>query len=150
MPDRSSDPKATLSTRRTIAASPQAIFSRFADPAALARWWGPDGFTNTFETFEFEPGGRWVFVMHGPNGIDYANECVFRIVQPDSEIVIEHVVEPWFVLTVKLKPQDHGTLLTWDQEFGTPEMAEKVAAICGPANEQNLNRLEAELSAVRL
>lgn len=147
MPQPSNDPKATLSTRRTIAASPQAIFSRFADPAALARWWGPDGFTNTFETFEFEPGGRWFFVMHGPNGIDYANECVFRAVRPDSEIVIEHVVEPWFVLSVKLTPQGDGTLLTWDQEFETAEMAGKVAAICGPANEQNLNRLEAELSA---
>lgn len=148
MPQPSNDTKATLSTRRTIAATPQAIFSRFADPASLARWWGPDGFTNTFETFEFEPGGRWVFVMHGPNGIDYANECVFRSVRPDSEIVIEHVVEPWFVLSVKLTPQADGTLLTWDQEFESAEMAGKVAAICGPANEQNLNRLEAELSAV--
>ena len=150
MPKSSSDPQAVLSTRRTIAASPQAVFSRFADPAALARWWGPDGFTNTFETFEFEPDGRWVFVMHGPNGIDYANECVFRVVQPDSEIVIEHVAEPWFVLTVKLTTQDNGTLLTWDQEFESAEMASKVAAICGPANEQNLNRLEAELSAASL
>ena len=147
MPDPSSDPQATLSTRRTIAASPRAIFSRFADPASLARWWGPDGFTNTFETFEFETAGRWVFVMHGPNGIDYANECVFRVVRPDAEIVIEHVVEPWFTLTIKLIPEGSGTLLIWDQKFESAEVAGKVAAICGPANEQNLNRLEAELTS---
>lgn len=149
MPTRSSDPCAVLSTQRVIAASPREIFSRFADSAALARWWGPDGFTNTFEIFEFEPDGRWLFVMHGPNGIDYSNECVFRIVRPDAEVVIEHVVEPRFVLTVRLKPHETGTLLTWDQEFETPEVAGKVAAICEPANEQNLNRLEAELSAAQ-
>jgi len=30
--------------------------------------------------------------MHGPNGANYPNESVFREVQPDTMIVIEHVV----------------------------------------------------------
>jgi uncharacterized protein YndB with AHSA1/START domain len=46
--------------------------------AAAAQWWGPEGFANTFAQFEFKPGGRWVFVMHGPNGANYPNESVFR------------------------------------------------------------------------
>src|SRR5262245_13592747 len=29
------------------------IFEAFARPEVLARWWGPNGFTNTFEVFEF-------------------------------------------------------------------------------------------------
>jgi len=142
---RSNDPRAVLATRRTIAASAEAIFAAFSDPAKLARWWGPEGFTNSFETFEFEPEGRWVFVMHGPDGIDYPNECVFRVVRPYQEIMIEHVVEPRFLLTVKLAPDEDGTSLAWDQEFETAEVAERLKVICGPANEQNLDRLESVL-----
>jgi uncharacterized protein YndB with AHSA1/START domain len=145
--NRSNDPRAVLATKRTIAASAEIIFAAFSDPAKLARWWGPDGFTNSFETFEFESEGRWVFVMHGPNGIDYPNECVFRVVRPHEEIVIEHVVEPRFLLTVKLSPASDGTSLSWDQEFETAEMAERLKVICGPANEQNLDRLENILRA---
>lgn len=139
---RSNDPHAVLSTRRTLATSPETIFAAFSDPGKLACWWGPDGFTNSFETFEFEPDGRWVFVMHGPNGIDYPNECVFRVVRPHEEIVIEHVVEPRFLLTVKMSADREGTTLSWEQEFETAEMAERLKIICGPANEQNLDRLE--------
>jgi uncharacterized protein YndB with AHSA1/START domain len=42
----------------------------------LSRWWGPAGFTNTFEVCEFKKGGRWSFVMHGPDGRNYPNESV--------------------------------------------------------------------------
>jgi uncharacterized protein YndB with AHSA1/START domain len=48
----------TFTTTREIPASPAAVFAAFQDPARLARWWGPNGFTTTFETFEFRPGGR--------------------------------------------------------------------------------------------
>ena len=39
----------------------------------LERWWGPDGFSVTTESFAFEVGGEWVFVMHGPDGVEYPN-----------------------------------------------------------------------------
>jgi uncharacterized protein YndB with AHSA1/START domain len=137
---------AVLSTERILSASPGEVFAAFEDPDRLARWWGPSGFTNTFERFEFEPEGRWVFTMHGPNGASYANESVFREILPDSRIVIEHVVQPWFRLTVTLAPQGEGTLLTWDQEFESPEFAEKMRPLSLTANEQNLDRLQALLA----
>jgi len=28
---------------------------------------------DTFGQFEFKPGGRWIFVMHGPNGANCPN-----------------------------------------------------------------------------
>ncbi|HEX8452294.1 MAG TPA: SRPBCC family protein [Longimicrobium sp.] len=144
---QANNPSAALSTERLLPASPRAIFAAFEQPEQLARWWGPSGFTNTFERFEFKPGGRWVFVMHGPNGADYPNESVFREIQPDTRIVIEHVVEPLFTLTVTLTPQDGHTHLTWVQEFETPETAERLRPICDPANEQNLDRLQALLAS---
>lgn len=61
------NPDAAVSTERVLPASPRRVFSAFEQPERLAQWWGPSGFTNTFERFEFKPGGRWVFVMHGPS-----------------------------------------------------------------------------------
>jgi len=122
------------------------LFLAFEDPACLAQWWGPAGFTSTFEQFEFWPGGRWLFVMHAPNGANYANDSYFREIEPERRIVIEHVVEPWFRLTVTLKPQgdqQEQTHLAWDQEFASPEMAERMRPLAATANEQVLDRLQA-------
>lgn len=139
------NPDAALRTERVLAAGPRAVFAAFQQPDRLARWWGPAGFTNTFERFEFEPGGRWVFGMHAPNGASYPNESVFREITPER-IVIEHVVKPWYRLTVTLTPQDGGTHLAWVQEFESPEFAARMRSLSEPANEQNLDRLEALLT----
>ena len=135
----------TFSTSRLFAASPAALFAAIENPLRLARWWGPDGFSNRFEVFEFKTGGRWVFDMIGPDGTVYANESVFTTVETDRQVVIAHVCEPRFVLTVTLSPTDTGTLVRWDQTFADAAVADAVRAIVEPANEQNLNRLEAEL-----
>ena len=140
------DLDAAISTERLFSASPRTIFAAFEQPDRLAQWWGPAGFTNTFEQFEFRPGGRWVFVMHGPNGASYPNESVFREIEPDARIVIEHVVKPWYTLTVTLTAQDDETRLTWVQEFESPEMAAKMRSLVETANEENLDRLQALLA----
>ncbi|QEL16660.1 SRPBCC domain-containing protein [Limnoglobus roseus] len=143
-----SDNPAALRTEREIAATPREIFAAFERPESLAQWWGPDGFTNTFERFEFKPGGKWVFVMHGPNGTDYPNESVFRETRPDK-IAIELVSQPHFTLTVTLTARGDKTHLVWAQEFDSREIAEKLRPICDPANEQNLDRLQAVLAGSR-
>lgn len=140
------DPSAACRTERVLPASPRRVFAAFEQPDQLARWWGPKDFTNTFERFEFAPGGRWVFVMHGPNGTDYPNENVFRELVPDARLVIEHVAKPWYRLTVTLTPDGDKTHLAWVQEFDSPEFAAKMRPICEPANEQNLDRLESMLA----
>jgi uncharacterized protein YndB with AHSA1/START domain len=142
-----SNPNAVLSTERVLPFSPRQVFVAFEQSDRLARWWGPNGFRNTFEQFEFTPGGRWVFVMHGPNGADYPNEAVFREIQPDSKIVIEHVSPPRFTLSVLLTARGDKTHLTWIQEFESPEVAAQLRHICEPANEQNLDRLESHLAS---
>lgn len=141
------DPSAAVRTGRLLPATPRQVFAAFEQPDRLARWWGPSGFTNTFERFEFTPGGRWVFVMHGPNGASYPNESVFREIEPDSRIVIEHVVKPWYRLTVTLTDRGGETHLAWVQEFESPETAAKIRPISEPANEQNLDRLQALLAS---
>jgi uncharacterized protein YndB with AHSA1/START domain len=144
------NPNAAVSTERVLSANPRKVFAVFEQPHRLARWWGPNGFTNTFEQFEFKPGGRWVFVMHGPNGANYPNESIFREIQPNTKIVIEHVVKPWYKLTVTLTARGDQTHLAWVQEFESPEVAARMRPLCETANEQVLDRLEALLASESL
>jgi uncharacterized protein YndB with AHSA1/START domain len=137
----------TFSTTRQLAASPAEVFAAIQNPVRLAAWWGPDGFSNRFEVFEFHPGGRWVFSMVGPDGTVYPNESVFTDIQADQQVVIQHVCQPHFQLTITLKPSSGGTLLRWDQAFADASVAQAVRHIVEPANEQNLNRLSAELGS---
>ncbi len=83
--------------------------------------------------------------MHGPEGANYENACVFRTISAPPRIGILHESAPRFVLTVGLAQTDGGMLLTWAQAFDTREMADRVRSIVEPANEQNLDRLQALL-----
>lgn len=133
-------------TSRTLPYPPEAVYGAFASADTLATWWGPAGFTNSFEVFEFRAGGRWKFVMHGPDGKNYANENQFVTLVPNSKIVIEHLSVPHFTLTVELRPVAVGTYLEWTQAFDDSKTALAVKHIVEPANEQNLDRLTDALS----
>ena len=146
----SADPSdATFRTRRVLAFPRERVFEAFALPELLARWWGPNGFTNTFETFEFRPGGRWKFVMHGPDGSNYPNESVFLDLNAPSRVVIHHVSLPRYVLTITLAAHEGGTAVGWVQEFESVKAAVRLKHIVQPANEQNLDRLRSVLSEAK-
>jgi uncharacterized protein YndB with AHSA1/START domain len=130
-------------TSRKIPASPHAIFDSFSNPELLAKWWGPAGFTNIFNYFQFENGGKWSFVMHGPDGKSYPNESEFlEIVRPEK-IAIRHLSEPKFALTIAISPSENGSIVSWVQEFENEQLAKNIAHIVEPGNEQNLDRLTA-------
>lgn len=133
-----------FTTSRIFPFTPAQIFAAFSDADRLAIWWGPDGFRNTFEVFEFKPQGRWQFVMHGPDGTNYANDCTFLEISP-QKIVIRHLSQPHFTLAITLTEADGQTLLDWRQALDDPRVAAAVAHIVVPANEQNLNRLHVVL-----
>jgi len=135
----------TFQTSREISASPEEIFRAISQPERLARWWGPDGFTNTFKLFRFEAGGRWSFVMHGPDGTDYVNESEFLEIITDEKVVIRHHSQPHFTLTVQLIGSEKGTVVDWNQKFDSEDVAKSVTAIVILSNEQNLDRLTREV-----
>jgi uncharacterized protein YndB with AHSA1/START domain len=135
----------TFRTSREIPARVEEVFAAIRDPDRLARWWGPADFTNTFHVCEFKEGGSWSFVMHGPKGQDYPNECVFAEIESPKLVAVQHVSEPRFRLTIALEASAQGTTVTWAQEFESAEMAARLEAIVVPANEENLERLSVEV-----
>ena len=122
------------------------VFRAWTEPEHLARWWGPKGFTNTFREFDQRPGGRWRFVMHGPNGVDYENESVFVEIAAPARIVFRHVTAPRFEVTATFAEQGRKTRLTFRMLFETAAECAKVKLYAVEANEQNFDRLEAELA----
>ena len=158
-------PVTTFSTSREIPATVEQVFAAFSHSERLSRWWGPAGFTNTFSVCEFKKGGHWSFVMHGPDGRNYRNESVFREIEHPRKIVIQHVSGPKYRLTIVLAPsaaartgtpssrrsrprasaRGQGTVVSWSQAFESSKVASDIEHIVVPANEQNLDRLSAEV-----
>ena len=87
--------------------------------------------------------------MHGPNGSDYPQESEFTEIVPNSRIAIRHLSKPRYELTISLAPDGSGTVVSWVQAFEDPRFEPAMRHIIEPANEQNLDRLAAELERSR-
>jgi hypothetical protein len=135
-------------TQRTIEAPREIVFAAFSDPDQLSRWWGPDGFTNSFKEFDLREGGYWRFTMHGPDGTDYPNESLFLDVVPNERVVIEHLSNHNFILTITWTAIGNATMVGWHQLFETAAHYQQIADFVSRANEQNLDRLTAEVKRV--
>lgn len=141
-------PDRTIQSSRVFNAPCAAVFKAWSDPTLLAQWWGPKGFTNTFQEFDFKPGGRWRFIMHGPTGGDYKNEAVFLQITPLKTIVWDRLSQPLFQISVHFEDKGEKTLLTFLMIFDTPEACEKIKKIAPEANEENFDRLEKVLETI--
>jgi uncharacterized protein YndB with AHSA1/START domain len=129
----------------SIAATPARVYAAMSDPQRVARWWGPDGFTNTIHQFDFRPGGTWLLTMRGPDGQEYPNESRFVRLVADDVFEIEHLSGHHFFLCIELRPSDGGTTVHWRQTFDTVEHYVRIADFVALANAQNLQRLAAEV-----
>ncbi len=140
-----SDPRDVVN-ERVLPAPRDSILEAYRDPEQLKLWWGPNGFTNTFHTFEFRPGGAWHYTMHGPDGADYRNESVFLECGPER-VVVDHL-RPMhrFLLTMSLDDLGDATRVRWHLRFETVEECAKVRPWVDAGNEQNLDRLTAHLA----
>jgi uncharacterized protein YndB with AHSA1/START domain len=125
------------------------LWSAFCDPARLAQWWGPRGFINTFHEFELRTGGRWRFSMHGPDGARYEQTREFLEVVPREKIVMAND-DPVhrFRMTISFEPRKPGTRLVWSMVFESATEFARVKDLIAASNEENFNRLEAQLCDV--
>jgi uncharacterized protein YndB with AHSA1/START domain len=135
------DPR-DLATARTFAASPERVFAALTDPAELTTWWGPEGFTNTFHTFDLRPGGAWRFTMTAPDGATYEMDKQFVEITPPRRLVIDHLSPPShrFRLTIDLEPLGDHTQVRWHMRFDSEAEAARVREVVTAANEENLDR----------
>ena len=139
---------------RVIDAAPALVFEAFTAVRHLSQWWGPEGFTTTTRAFEFRIGGEWDFVMHGPDGTDYAEWITWTEISPSSRISLRHGEfrdDPnTFESVLTFEPAGAGTRLEMRTVFPTAELrdeaVEKYHAVEG--GQQTLANLAAYLPQI--
>lgn len=127
------------------------VFKAWSDPEHLKTWWGPAGFTNTFNTFEFKVGGKWNLIMHGPDKGNYVNESEFTNIEIPSLIAWKRITQPLFnVVTTFEALSETETKLVFKMCFATATACAKLKPFVVDKNEENFDRLEAELTNMTL
>lgn len=128
---------------RLFEVDPPTLFDGFADPEKLTQWWGPHGFTNRIDQFDFRPGGDWRITMTASNGTDFDNHSTFQEVVPTERIVFLHHL-PMHVYTMEMRfvGESGGTRLHWRMLFEPTEENLQLKKFIAAANEQNFDRLQ--------
>lgn len=147
----STTPDCEIVSSRIFNAPRELVYTAWTDPAHLKNWWGPAGFTNTFFEFDLRPGGRWKFMMHGPDKGNYSNEVEFIKIEKPSLIYWKRISKPLFNVLATFEEVDSDkTKLVFKMLFDTEEECGKLKKYVVDKNEENFDRLEVELSKMRL
>ncbi|HXU33050.1 MAG TPA: SRPBCC family protein [Thermoanaerobaculia bacterium] len=135
--------KFEIVSAREFSAPRERVFELFSNPDHLMHWWGPNGFTNAFSEFDLRPGGRWRFVMHGPDGAEYPMEKEFVEVVSPERVVLDHLGPMHrFRMTMTFADLAGRTGLIWRMLFEDAEEAACIEGFLHAANEENFDRLE--------
>jgi len=146
----STTPESEIVSTRNFDAPRELLYKAWADPTHLKNWWGPKGFTNTFNIFDFRVGGRWSFMMHGPDKGNYPNECEFIKIKVPSLIAWKRYSKPHFqVLATFDETTENETQVVFKMLFNSPEECNKLKPFVVNKNEENFDRLEIELNKMK-
>ncbi len=128
---------------RVFDAPRELVWDAFTRPEHIAQWWGPRGFTNTSHAMDVRPGGRWTFIMHGPDGVDYDNEIDYVEVIRPERLVYVHGPQPRFDVTVTFEEDGPRTRLTMRSVFESAALRQQVVDEYGAVEgmHQTLDRL---------
>ncbi|MFB9107120.1 SRPBCC family protein [Flavobacterium gyeonganense] len=141
------NPECEIVTTRIVQFPIELAYFAWTEPEHLKNWWGPKGFTNTFNEFDLRPGGKWSFIMHGPDKGNYANECEFLKIEKPSFLSWKRHSKPLFQVAVSFEPvSGNSTKIVFKMIFDTPEECNKLKPFVVDKNEENFDKLEVELS----
>src|SRR6201989_882289 len=133
-------PHSEIVTTRVVNFPRELVYAAWTDPNHLKNWWGPAGFTNTFNEFDLRVGGRWSFIMHGPEKGNYPNECEFIKIEKPALIAWKRHSKPLFQVLVTFEEVSADkTKVVFKQLFETPEECMKLKPYVLDKNEENMD-----------
>lgn len=137
-----------ISSTRVFDAPRDLVFRMWTDREHIAQWYGPRGFSLTTEKMDVQPGGEWIFVMHGPDGTDYKNHIIFDEIDAPNRLVYTHLPGPRFTAIITFEDAGEGkTRLTMRSILESAEIRKAIAHYAVPGMHQTLDRLEEKLAA---
>jgi uncharacterized protein YndB with AHSA1/START domain len=116
-----SDGGLTLHLEKVLEASIERVFRACIEPAQLAEWWGPAGFTTPELELDVRVGGRYRFTMQPPEGEAFHLRGEFREVDPPRRLVYTFEWEEpdpddqETVVTLSFLDDHEGTKVVLDQ-----------------------------------
>lgn len=141
------NPDSEIVTSRVVNAPIKTAYEAWSNPNHLKIWWGPAGFTNTFNVFDFKVGGKWSFVMHGPDKGNYTNECEFIKIEEPNLIAWKRISKPLFQVVATFEEiSADKTNIVFKMLFETAEECNKLKPFVVDKNEENFDKLEVELT----
>jgi uncharacterized protein YndB with AHSA1/START domain len=147
----STTPDSEIVTTRVLNFPQELVFKAWSSPEHLKNWWGPKGFTNTFHEFDFRVGGIWKFTMHGPERGNFENECEFIKIDKPNLIAWKRHSKPLFqILTTFEAISENETKVVFKMLFETEAECQKLKPYVVDKNEDNFDKLEVELSKMKL
>jgi uncharacterized protein YndB with AHSA1/START domain len=139
-------PDCEIVCSRIVHAPIEVAWRVWSEPDHLKNWWGPNGFTNTFNEFDFRVGGKWSFIMHGPEKGNYVNECEFIKIDKPTLIAWKRFSKPLFqVVAIFEEVTKETTKIIFKQLFNSADECNKLKSYVADKNEENFDRLENEL-----
>jgi len=139
---------------RLFDAPRELVWECFTDPKHLAHWWGPNGFSITTHSHAARQGGKWDFIMHGPDGTDYDNLVTYTEVKKPERLVYEHGepgAPPQFHATITLTAEGNKTRVVLHSRFASVAVRDQLIRDVGAVEggKQTLDRLAAYLDQQR-
>jgi uncharacterized protein YndB with AHSA1/START domain len=136
----------TVVSTRMFDHGPERLFEAFANEESLKKWWGPQGFTNTFEAFDFRLSGVWRHTLHAPDGGTFDNDSEFTVIDRPSRITFLHKGPMHvFTLTMEFIPRGAQTELVWTMKSENLGENKDMPGFIEAANQQNFDKLAALL-----
>ena len=114
--------KPSLTIKRRLNAAPEKVYAAWTDPEKIVRWFGPaqvrDGSVQA--DIDLRVGGHYRISFHSAEGEYHRVGGVYREVVPNERLVFSwawhSTPERESLVTVALKPDGAGTLLTFHHE----------------------------------
>ena len=76
-----------LTITREFDAPRDLVWRAWTEKEHMTQWFGPEGFTTRVNENELRQGGRFDYVMVGPDGKEYPGISVYKEVSPQDRIV---------------------------------------------------------------
>ncbi|MCI0632863.1 MAG: SRPBCC domain-containing protein [Actinobacteria bacterium] len=138
-----------LHLERVLPASPARVFAAMTEPAELAQWWGPRGFSSPNLELDVRVGGAYRIAMQPPEGDLFHLRGEFREVEPPTRLSYTFIWEEpdpddqETVVAIVLRDRGPSTELLLDQG---PFATEARRALHDAGWMDGLDKLEAQVA----
>jgi uncharacterized protein YndB with AHSA1/START domain len=107
------------------------VYDAFTKPELLKRWFGPRGWSLEVCEIDFRVGGRWRFVLRGPDGTEMGMGGAYREIVPGERSVHTESFDDYpgeSVVTMMLTEHDGKTTMTATVLYESQEVRDAVIA----------------------